>query len=484
MKAFNFQWARSIRMQIMAAFLAMAFVLIGLLWTYQAFFLEGNYLKAQEKWLVEQGRALALAIDQNQVERVRGLLDGVFPQAGASIEWYDATGRLEEATQISSKGISGATGLKGMGNMRHSVLIGPRLISSVDGQRLMDQGEVIASGPFSRMEAEVLVFGKVLEGGGLVLAALSVPAMDTAVNLLQQQLLGLALFLALIAIGFGSLLATYITRPIAHLEASVRQVATGDFSVRVQEAGATEFKSLAQSVNHMAGALGKIDQLKDELIANVSHELRTPLGIIKGYAEMLIDIQSLEKEKQLAHLKSIADEATHLGALVNHLLDVSQLSAGTLALSHEPVVLGELLEEVVARYEPLAVDKGLSLSYEGTSSGTYDLDSLRLRQVLKNLLENALKFTPPGGQVVLRLEDHKEGLRLSISDTGTGIAQDVLEHVWDRHYKGTSAFSGSGLGLSIVKGLCDAMQISLSIASEENRGTTVFLYFHHKFITS
>lgn len=474
----------SIKQQLTIAFLGMAFLLIGLLWAYQAFLLEGNYVAAQERWLTNQVEALAKAIDNGQTDTARQLLDSSLPDGGAAVEWYGADGSLVEATQLSdlngtngSNGNSwGMGGKNGMGAlMRHGSLVAPKLLETQYGDKLLQQGSVLARGPFSRMQTEMLVYGRLLTGGGAVLGAMPVPAMDTAVSLLQGQLLWLAAVLLVLAVALGSVLAVTITRPVAHLEASVRRVATGDFSVRVPETGADEIASLARSVNHMSEALGKVDALKDELIANVSHELRTPLGIIRGYAEMLLDIEGLTELQRRVRLQHIAKEAEHLGDLVSRLLDVSQVAAGTLSLTMEPVSLSALAEDIASSHRRLAAEANVALTLH-TEVETVDevmADPLRLRQVLRNLVENAIKFTPAGGHVTISVGDH----HITISDTGVGIPPEHLDRIWERHYRATADFGGAGLGLSLVKSLCDAMAIQLQMTSTVGEGTQVVLTF-------
>lgn len=486
----------SIKQQLTIAFLGMAFLLIGLLWAYQAFLLEGNYVASQERWLTNQVEALAKAIDNGQTDTARQFLDSILPDGGAAVEWYGADGSLVEATQLSDLNGDGGNswgmgGKNGMGAlMRHGSLVAPKLLETQFGDQLLQQGSVLARGPFSRMQTEMLVYGRLLTGGGAVLGAMPVPAMDTAVSLLQGQLLWLAAVLLVLAVALGSVLAVTITRPVAHLEASVRRVATGDFSVRVPETGADEIASLARSVNHMSEALGKVDALKDELIANVSHELRTPLGIIRGYAEMLLDIESLTELQRRERLQHIAKEAEHLGDLVSRLLDVSQVAAGTLSLTMEPVLLSALAEDIVSSHRRLAAEADVALtlhtevsSVDGDSApGDATLsasevevmaDPLRLRQVLRNLVENAIKFTPAGGHVTISVGDH----HITISDTGVGIPPEHLDRIWERHYRATADFGGAGLGLSLVKSLCDAMAIQLQMTSTVGEGTQVVLTF-------
>ncbi len=462
---------KSLKFKMILAFLLLSLTVVGVLWAYQQFFLAKNYQKSQEIWLKSQVRELANQVNQGNTAQAQMLFDTVFVDGGASVEWYDAQGNLIDASLTFDK--KGSNGKMGMG---HNFLVAPRLLLSEFGKEFTEKGSVLARGPFSRVNTELIVYALRLDSGGLVLATLPITAIDAAVNLMQGELLWLSILIGAISMLIGAVMATQMTKPVALLESSVKQMATGDFTVRVAEEGSQEFISLARSVNQMAEALGRLDRLKDELIANVSHELRTPLGIIKGYAEMLVDIEDLSAADKRRHLMSISEEATQLGDLVHALLDVSQMRAGTMALASEPIDLYAFVQEVSERFHMIAQSQGVHLQVSQVSASAWAdkviySDALRLKQILKNLLDNAIKFTPAGGRVDIVVD----GNLIVIKDTGIGISQMEIDKIWDRHYQSIPSLKGSGIGLALVKSLCELLKIQVAIDSEVDKGTKITL---------
>lgn len=468
-------WSRFNRLKIrmMLAFVTLSLIFVMVLWVYQQFFLETNYIKSQEDWLILQVQGLAQKIDQGEIQKATALLDSVFVDGGASVEWYDGQGNLIEATLTGDM-----MDMRGKPGMGRNSLVAPRLMLSHFGDEFLEKGVVLARGPFSRSNTEVIVYVLKLNSGGLVLATLPVTAIDSAINLMQSQLLWVSIFLGIIGMVLGALISTYITGPVALLESTVKQMATGDFSARVTETGTEEFRSLARSVNHMAEDLGKTDRLKDELIANVSHELRTPLGIIKGYAELLVDIEGLTDSEKRQHLTSISEEATHLGELVHALLDVSQIRAGTISLNTETLDLSSIVQDAVDFFEVAAAEKGVKLEFYREEMDSVKplfthTDPMRLRQILVNLLDNAIKFTATGGVVTVCVSEGS----IKIQDSGIGISDNEVHKIWERHYRTEPSLKGNGIGLSLVKSLCDILSVKIRIESQLNRGTIVYLNF-------
>jgi PAS domain S-box-containing protein len=224
--------------------------------------------------------------------------------------------------------------------------------------------------------------------------------------------------------------------------------------------------------------LRELDRLKDQFVSNVSHELRTPLANIKLYAGLL---KHGKPEKLQHYLETLRRETLRLEKLIEDLLELSRLNAGTVTIILNPIDVNQLIESLIADRANLVADRGLALRLDlGSNLPPVLGDPWRLEQVLSNLLANAMNYTPKGGMIALRTrrqeDDHQEWVTITVEDTGLGIAAEELPHVFERFYRGTagrkSGAPGSGLGLAICKELVDRLGGRITVESEPSHGTT------------
>lgn len=224
--------------------------------------------------------------------------------------------------------------------------------------------------------------------------------------------------------------------------------------------------------------LRELDRLKDRFVSNVSHELRTPLANIKLYAGLL---KHGKPEKFHHYLESLRRDSLRLEKLIEDLLELSRLNAGTVAIILNPIDVNQLIESLIADRANLVADRGLALRLDlGSNLPPVLGDPWRLEQVLSNLLANAMNYTPQGGTITIRTSrqenDHQEWVTITVEDTGLGIAAEELPHVFERFYRGTagrkSGAPGSGLGLAICKELVDLLGGRITVESESGHGTT------------
>lgn len=266
-----------------------------------------------------------------------------------------------------------------------------------------------------------------------------------------------------------------IAPPLIDVMAAADAVAEGDLSVRVSEEGKGEMGQLARSFNHMTAELERSDQQRRNLTADVAHELRTPLHIIQGNLEGILDgIYEPTSE----HISATLDETRALARLVADLHTLSLAEMGKLPLVMEPVDVAELLEDIATSFSSRAESDGIELHVEierETELGVYG-DAGRLDQVLSNLVVNALRHTPRGGEITLRGRYDAGRVLLEVADTGEGISGSDLPFIFDRFWRGDPARAhksgvGGGLGLAIARQLVEAHHGSISVKSTLGQGT-------------
>jgi signal transduction histidine kinase len=259
--------------------------------------------------------------------------------------------------------------------------------------------------------------------------------------------------------------------PVGDVMEAAGRVAEGDYSVRVAEQGPRETRALARAFNAMVARLRANDEERRNLLADVTHELRTPLTVIQGNLEGLLDGIYPRDE---AHLQSILEETRILSRSIDDLRTLALAESGALLLEKEPTDLGMLASEAAASFRAQADAAGIELTADAPPDlPMLDVDPARIRQVLDNLIANALRYTPSGG--VVQVQCSAEGGSLvsaTVSDTGKGIPPDDLARIFDRFYKSADSH-GTGLGLAIAKKLVAAHGGEISAESELGKGTTM-----------
>ncbi|MBE2904385.1 MULTISPECIES: ATP-binding protein [Anoxybacillus] len=220
----------------------------------------------------------------------------------------------------------------------------------------------------------------------------------------------------------------------------------------------------------------RLDKLRKDFIANVSHELRTPIAMLQGYSEAIVDDIAATDEEKKELAKVIYDESLRMGRLVNDLLDLARMEAGHLTLHKERVPLRSYTERIIHKFQALAKEKGVRLLVDINEEFVVLFDPDRIEQVLTNLIDNALRHTDDGGEVRVIVDGDEEAVRISVRDSGSGIAEEDLPFVFERFYKAdkarTRGRSGTGLGLAIAKNIVEAHKGTIAVHSKLGEGTT------------
>jgi two-component system OmpR family sensor kinase/two-component system sensor histidine kinase BaeS len=291
-------------------------------------------------------------------------------------------------------------------------------------------------------------------------------------------LAALAGVLAALAIGF--FLASRLLKPIRLLTQASQALARGDLRQQVPVTSHDELGTLTTTFNQMSADLDQADQQRKRMTADITHDLSTPLQIISGYVEMMEESEVTLTPQRIDIIKT---ELGHLRRLVGDLTTLSQVEAGGLEMQLEPVLPADLLEHVFDTFQPIAARQGVTLALDRPISAPAILiDEGRMVQVLKNLLENALRYTPGGGTIELSALTGDHQVTLRVKDSGQGIEAEDLPYVFERFYradKARGANSGKmGLGLAICKALVTAQGGALSAESAgKDQGTTMMITF-------
>ncbi|MGO4888247.1 ATP-binding protein [Anaerobacillus sp. MEB173] len=230
----------------------------------------------------------------------------------------------------------------------------------------------------------------------------------------------------------------------------------------------------------------RLDKLRTDFIANVSHELRTPIAMLQGYSEAIIDgiAGTVEEQQELAQI--IYEESLRMGRLVNELLDLARMESGNIQLNIEPTNIREFSRRIIRKFQGLAHDNRIELNAQISADDDTIIwiDADRIEQVLTNLIDNAIRHTSENGSVTLSVDSHETGIKVDITDTGSGIPEEDLPFVFERFYKAdkarTRGRSGTGLGLAIAKNIVEAHEGQISVHSILNEGTTFSFFIPRK----
>ncbi|SHK13950.1 sensor histidine kinase [Desulforamulus aeronauticus] len=327
---------------------------------------------------------------------------------------------------------------------------------------------------------KVMAVAYPLKSEGQIVGALrfiaSTDAIDQDIRDTAKIFIAIGLFVAVVVGLLSIFLANTILIPLREVTAVAESMAAGNFQIKSKKKRADEIGKLSDTLNYMADEITKKEKLKNDFISSVSHELRTPLTSIMGWAITLQNKKFQQKEMLNDGLGIIAKETERLTRMVEELLDFSKFISGRIKLEYEKVTVAELMEHIRKQLMPRALRDNIHFTVVYPEN-LPDLltDANRLKQVLINILDNALNFTAAGGTVSFQAELGEIEYTFTIADSGCGIAAEELPMVKEKFYKGKSSRSQNGIGLSICEEIVSLMKGRLEISSEVNVGTTVVI---------
>jgi signal transduction histidine kinase len=299
----------------------------------------------------------------------------------------------------------------------------------------------------------------------------------------RNLLIGAGAGSLLLAVALGLLLASSVVAPLRRTESRLDEIAVGDFADRLEVANRDELGSLAAKVNRTSDELQRLYQEletasrhKSDFLATMSHELRTPLNAIIGFAEVLREEISGElNEDQLADVKEVLTASEHLLLLVNDVLDLAKIEAGSMELELSEVAIPEVLHGAVSMYSERAARGGVELTLKTEPEQiTISADGRRVRQIVFNLVSNAVKFTPRDGRIDVSARLDDDEVEIAVADTGPGIAREELETIFEEFKQATDGkrAEGTGLGLPLSRKLVELHGGRLWVESEPGHGST------------
>ncbi len=309
----------------------------------------------------------------------------------------------------------------------------------------------------------------------IILLDAEMEPLGTTVDTLKTQFWMIAFVLLWGALIMAFLIARKISDPLKKMNRAAGRLARGQYDADFSAGGYREITELSESLTHASEQLAQNDTLQKELIANISHDLRTPLTMIKGYGEVMRDLPG---ENTPENVQVIIDETQRLSQLVNDLLDLSKLQAGTRTPNFETFNLTELIEATMLRYEKLTERDGYRIEFKAEASVNVRADRTMLLQVIYNLINNAINYTGESKLVRVTETLSRDGsrVRVSVTDSGEGIPPEQIPLIWDRYYKVDKvhrrAMIGTGLGLSIVKQVLEAHHTTYGVESKLGEGST------------
>ncbi|SCH63044.1 sensor histidine kinase [Romboutsia sp. 1001713B170207_170306_H8] len=322
---------------------------------------------------------------------------------------------------------------------------------------------------------------------GVARFTVSLNAIDTTIFKIALGLILAGIFILLITISISLRFAESLTQPLRELKEFANELAHGNYNIKLKnnKIRNDEIGDLAQTFEHMAGEIDKTRRLKEEFISSISHELRTPLTSIKGWSETL-GYENISKDELDLGLGIIQDETERLIKLVEELLDFSRLSSDRIRLQIDMVDIEALTKGVVNQLKVKAIENNINLSasFEVQEIINIQGDKNRLRQVLINLVQNAIKFTPPDGYIEIIVSQNEEFTTIKVKDTGSGIKEENLEKVLEKFFQEDFHKSGSGLGLAISNEIVKLHGGKINIESKKDVGTTITFTLKNKILES
>lgn len=484
----------------MSYFLLFGVIIIFVLWIFQNFFLTSFYASSKKANVEKSANLIATSLEKNK--NVQATIENIASYNSLSVLVYDTSSAVFSKKYSCnyanpSVPISFQThevysyygdALKNDGNFMYIYRQEFFLKDEFKYDKILNRDST-SDIPFERKEnaweksnknsnAQIMTHCKILhlEDGTecfLIVTSALTPLSNT-VEIIKDEISVISLVFVCLAVLISIFASNKIAKPIYQTNKTAKQLAKKNYNVEFDQKGYLEVKELNDTLNYAKNELAATEKLQKELIANISHDLRTPLTMITGYGEVMRDLPG---ENTPENIQIIIDEATRLSNLVNDLLDLSKLQAGSVMPEKNVFCLTDSIEAIFSRYSKLKEQDGYNIGLAEYSEKVYvNADELKISQVIYNLVNNAINYVGEDKTVIVTQEIMGKKVRISVTDHGEGIPAEKLQYIWDRYYKVDKehrrSVVGTGLGLSIVKSILDAHNAHYGVKSVIGRGST------------
>jgi len=314
---------------------------------------------------------------------------------------------------------------------------------------------------------------------GMVIISTSLSGIEQMLNEVKTRMGTYSITVAVLIILTSYLASGFITQPIKQLTDVIRKMSQGHLDQRVKISGSRELRQLGEAFNIMSEKLENLDRARNEFVSNASHELKTPLSAIKVLTESLIHMEADDPSVYNEFLNDINSEIDRLNTIISDLLTLVKIDTEEVQMDQEPVDLVKLVNNTLRRLQLLAQQKHITLESYYDDHLTVSGDSVKLQQVVSNIVDNAIKYTPEGGRVTVEVYENSGNAVVKVSDTGIGIPAKDLPHIFDRFFRVDKARSratgGTGLGLSIAHKIILLHGGNIRVVSEEGKGSIFYI---------
>lgn len=480
----------SIRWQLFGYLTLLLGVLLIVLWLFQVVFMESFYKNIKKNEIIDVGHTVEKNIASSNLYEI---MDNLADSRNLCIVFTDALGK-----PFYSKNAIGPRA--NMNNLTHNGYWLFGVAAKENGGELFiydtqsqpyatvseHRNDYASKHMVSLKQArdETAIYAKVIKHENdeyILLINSFISPVNATVSTIRKQLVYVTVIMIALAFILSLFIARKITGPIIKINESSKALAGSSDAIVFDEKGYREIAELSNTLTYVSTELTKTEGFRRELIANVSHDLRTPLTLISGYAEMMRDLPG---ENNPENTQIIIDEARRLTALVNDMLDLSKLQAGTQKIEKHTYNFTQNVKETMKRYAALTEKEGYHITFDYEEEVEIEADELKMSQVVYNLINNAINYTGEDKTVAVcqKIVDNK--VRIEVIDTGDGIAKENIPYIWDRYYKidklHKRAAIGTGLGLSIVRNILDAHHATYGVESELHKGSTFWFEITRK----
>jgi len=310
---------------------------------------------------------------------------------------------------------------------------------------------------------------------GVMLTSVSTDYINTTLSILKRRAFLLEFVVTIIVLVISATAANIMTKPFSSITSSINEIKDGFNYEQIMLRGFWETEQIIDAFNQLLGRMKILDDSRQEFVSNVSHELKTPITSMKVLAEALLTQENVPNELYREFMEDITDEIEREDKIINDLLALVKMDKTAAALNIESIDINALVELILKRLKPIARQHNVELVFESIRPVVANIDEVKMTLALSNLVENAIKYNKEGGWVKVLLDADHQFFTISVEDSGIGIPEEALEHVYERFYRVDKSHSreigGTGLGLAITRGTILMHRGSIKVSSVENVGT-------------